>query len=134
MVKYKHAKLGLFWFVGHSYEEFIEYSLPWKNISSVGGFRTVDTGHAEVWEGLRCKRADLRSFGYEYFPRGRVNYDEGNAIFLLLVDKKINNTSCISLIIDRWNLPLGSTMVMGDPHYRCNILTTIYMEGGDYED
>jgi hypothetical protein len=75
---------------------------------------------------IRGSRKDLSPYGYEYYPRGRVNWSEVDG-FILLADRSILASGRLSLIVSAWNLP-GTTRIMPDPHYRHHSLTTIITE------
>lgn len=121
------ARIGLFWFVGVKHDEMIGFSQPIVDVPLLGGFRTVEEGHDAVWRSLSRSRPDLAPFGYEYFPRGRVNWSEADG-FILLADKAILAAGRHAHVISGWHLPTD-TIVMTDPHYRRHSLTTLFKEG-----
>jgi hypothetical protein len=119
-------RIGLFWFVGEDGDELVGLSRPAAAVPNIGGFCTIDESHYDVWRRLSQSRADLSEYGYEFFPRGRVNWSDADG-FMLLADKSILASGRYSAVITEWHLP-GSTKIMTDPHYRQHSLTTIIIE------
>lgn len=122
------CRIGLFWFVGDNFDELIGLSRPVGEVPLLGGFKTVDDGHDAVWRRLFSSRPDLAGFGYEFFPRGRVNWSEADG-FILLADKLILDAGLQAEVLAAWRLPEDS-LVMTDPHYRRHSLTTLFRERG----
>ncbi len=122
-------RLGLFWFVPeHSAFEMKGVSQPLSEVPNLGGFRTVALGHFDVWKAICVETPSLAEFGYEYFPRGRVNWAEDPGEFLLLVDRSIIAEGQTNTVIHSWNLPVEETRVMTDAHYRTHKLTSIIIQ------
>jgi hypothetical protein len=113
-------RLGLFWFVsdGPSYSRFLSLSRPWSEVKEIGGFKTLDEGHVDIWPLLLNQSPSLRRYEYEAFPRGRVNWRADDDAWLLLLDPKLNSEPFTSHIIKAWRLPLDRLTIMTDSHYR----------------
>lgn len=112
-------RLGLFWFATVAGGcRFLEFSRPWKEVPEIGGFKTLDEGHVDVWRSFQKQYPPLRSFEYEAFPRGRVNWRGDDEMWLLLLDPKLNSALFISHVVDKWHLPRDRLIIMTDPHYR----------------
>ena len=118
-----NPRIGLFWFLGVDLDELIGLSYAVADIPDIGGFRTIEEGHYDTWRALCRSRKSLSAYGYEFFPRGRVNWSEADG-FILLADTMIVASGRHSDVISSWFLP-GSTKVMTDSHYRHHSLTTI---------
>ncbi len=84
----------------------------------IGGFKTLDEGHVDVWRSFQRRYPDLRHHEYEAFPRGRVNWRAGDNAWLLLLDPKLNEDHFTPVVINAWNLPRTRLLIMTDAHYR----------------
>jgi len=117
---FPEPRLGLFWFVPdrNGRATFLSLSRPWSEVPEIGGFKTLDEGHVDVWPRLQVRHAFLRGAPYERFPRGRVNWRASDGAWLLLLDPKLRATAFVSAIADEWRLPSGSLLILTDPHYR----------------
>jgi hypothetical protein len=117
------ARLGVFWFVPatRAQHRLYEFSRNVEDIPSIGGFRTLDEGHVDIWPTLVKRDFELSSVGYEHFPRGRVNWREDDEKFLLLADRYIFANGLHQVIIEQWNLPISSVLLLTDAHYKSQI-------------
>lgn len=88
-------------------------------VPSIGGFRTVELGHFELWPSLAAGRADWRVHDYDYFPRGRVSWTALGDEFLLLLDRRLRRSDFLSQLFRDWRLPPAKTRIGLDAHYRC---------------
>lgn len=114
------AKLGVFWAlpIDGDIWDIVEVTLPFGDVPAIGGFRTLEAGHVDLWSGVR-RRAGRRVVGeYEDYPRGRVNWRDEDQRFLLLLDPVLHNPRWIARVADLFSLPMDVTIVMTDPHYR----------------
>lgn len=122
-------KLGIFWFVGPvstsepsiiAAPRLLAVATPADQVPLVGGFRTTDPGHVDVWPSLRRQHAFLRGYPYEFFPRGRVNYLGEADQFLVLLDPTIAGAEFLQFIDREFCLP-ASRLVLTDSHYRTTV-------------
>ena len=112
-------RLGLFWVAPDSRGtwDVRDRSQPFTKVMEVGGFRTLDEGHVDVWP----------QFGghldpdYGVYPRGRVNWRAEDGCFLLLYDPVLSRGGWIARLTERFILPPERTLVMTDAHYRSRI-------------
>ncbi|MFP5226226.1 MAG: hypothetical protein ACLGXA_01255 [Acidobacteriota bacterium] len=113
-------RLGIFWFVpaDGGGAKLIEESIPAAEIPEVGGFKTYDPGHLEVWQKVVRRIPALRWYPYEDFPRGRANWRAEDDAWLLLMDRSVMEEPFVSAVRKVWRLP-ASTLVLGDSHYCC---------------
>lgn len=113
-------RIGLFWFVSEvqQHARFLPCSRPWSEVAEIGGFKTLEEGHVDVWPFFQRQHPFLRVYEYEAFPRGRVNWSADDDQWLLLLDPKLKVTKFTNYIVKCWNLPLDRLTVMTDPHYR----------------
>ena len=113
-------RLGIFWFVPGETggTRLIEKSASASDIPLIGGFKTLEAGHVDVWKDIVRKEPSLRGHPYEEYPRGRANWRAEDDAWLLLMDKAVIKPAFIAAIRQAWHLP-ENTIVMTDPHYRC---------------
>ena len=93
-----------------------------------GDCLTHPRGHHEVWEAWRQLGATaLRRRGlppatagheYETFPRGRVVYMRGPALFTLYADRRLQRPELIGELIRLFGLDGERHVVRSDAHYR----------------
>jgi hypothetical protein len=69
-------RLGLFWFIANDRKasRFASFSRPFKAVAEIGGFKTIEEGHVNIWPALQRDDPGLEGYEYDYFPRGRVNW------------------------------------------------------------
>jgi hypothetical protein len=113
--------LGFFWVlpVNDHKEEFALAAViaPVSQIPVIGGFRTVDQGHVDIWPLLCATLPHLTEYEYEDFPRGRVNWRASDDRFLLLMDRKLFRPIVERSLMTRFALPDDKTLTMQDSHY-----------------
>lgn len=93
-----------------------------------GDCLTHPRGHHEVWETWRRLGATaLRRRGlppaiasqeYETFPRGRVVYMRGPALFTLYADRRLQRPTTIAELVRLFGLTEEHHTVRSDAHYR----------------
>ncbi len=124
-------KIGIFWFVPTSEShQLICLAHEASRVRTIGGFKTIDEGHVDTWAKVQKVNRALEPFGYEHFPRGRVNWREDDGAFLLLADPAIFDRNLHSVIVDRWNLQRETVHLIRDSHYRTNQLPSFFSRGG----
>lgn len=125
------AKIGIFWFVPTSTShQLVCLAHEARRVQTIGGFKTIDEGHVDTWAEAQKVNRSLRPFGYEHFPRGRVNWRAEDGAFLLLADRAIIERNLHSVIIERWNLKWETVHLIRDSHYRTNQLPSLLSRGG----
>jgi hypothetical protein len=114
------ARIGLFWFIAEDRKasRFASISRPFSEVSEIGGFKTLDEGHVDVWPTLQRLDQTLVDDEYDYFPRGRVNWRKEDDRWLLVLDPKLNHSPFITYIVLSWTLPRSRLLVLTDAHYR----------------
>ncbi len=93
-----------------------------------GDCLTHPRGHHEVWEAwsrlgataLRRRGLPLAIASYEYeaFPRGRVVYMCGPALFTLYADRRLQSPETIAELVQIFGLAGERHAVRSDAHYR----------------
>lgn len=112
-------RLGIFWVVPNTLGnwEIRDLSRPASDIPDIGGFRTVEEGHVDVWPSLG--RGLSRDYGT--YPRGRVNWRAEDDRYLLLLDPTLLQDDWTNKLMERFALPTRCTLVLTDAHYRSRI-------------
>ncbi|WP_064832669.1 hypothetical protein [Rhizobium phaseoli] len=124
-------KIGIFWFVPAKIDrQLICVAREIGRVQTVVGFKTIKEGHVDTWAKAQKVCRSLRPFGYEHFPRGRVNWREHDGAFLLLADPSIFDRNLHTAIIERWSLQQETVHLFRDSHYRTNQLPSIFSRGG----
>lgn len=85
----------------------------------IGGFRTIEAGHVDLWPKLVARCPKLRGREYDEVPRGRVNWRQEDDRYLVLLDRTLMTESFTAMLRARLCLPQRQVILMGDPHYRC---------------
>ncbi len=115
-----NPQIGVFWALpisSHAWD-IVAVSCPFEDVPQIGGFRTLEAGHVELWSRIRRVAGPEVIGEYEDYPRGRVNWREEDQRFLLLLDPTLRRPSWVARVMALFALPVGSTLVMTDPHYR----------------
>ena len=121
-------EIGIFWFIPSDPPKIIGASTSYECVDIIGGFRTLDKSHEEFWRYVGGQQPELAAYGYEYFPRGRVNWREQDDMFILLADATIIAARLHLKILQEWHLPENRLQIMTDLHYRRHSLTTLFPE------
>lgn len=93
-----------------------------------GDCLTHPRGHHEVWEAWRRLGATvlsrrglppaIASHEYEAFPRGRVVYMRGPAMFTVYADRRLQRPETIAELVQLFGLVDERYVVSSDAHYR----------------
>lgn len=109
-------RIGLFWVTPDTAGVWgvRDTSRPALEVPEIGGFRTLDDGHVDVWP--RFGRG--LSPDYDTYPRGRVNWRLEDDRFLLLLDPVLLRDDWVAHLLVRFALPNDRTLILTDTHYR----------------
>ena len=109
-------RIGLFWVTPDTAGvwDVRDTSRPALEVPEIGGFRTLDGGHVDVWP--RFGRG--LSPDYDTYPRGRVNWRLEDDRFLLLLDPVLLRDGWVTRLLVRFALPNDRTLILTDTHYR----------------
>ena len=116
--------IGIFWAVPNQkgQPEILSYVVDISLAGDYGGNKTSDESHYRLWTTLqRVSRGweNIGTFDYEYWPRGRINYNVDDDEFLLMADRQIiNNQALLSEVMKQFSLPASKTEVSFDAHYK----------------
>ena len=121
--------VGIFWDVPQGGRTMLVTDrTPLTEAEVYGDCLTHSRGHHEVWEAWRRLGATvLRRRGlppaiagheYEAFPRGRVVYMRGPALFTLYADRRLQRPDTIAEVIRLFGLAGERHAVRSDAHYR----------------
>lgn len=101
---------------------------PLAEAEAYGECLTHPRGHHEVWEVWRRLGATvlrrrglppiIASHEYEAFPRGRVVYMRGPALFTLYADRRLQRPNTIDELVHVFGLSAMKHAVRSDAHYR----------------
>ena len=119
---------GIFWFIcgfnerdecDFSETEMIAFPVPWGRDGNVTG--DWNYNHKKTWTSFVKHRKDLRKYGWNYFPRGRVEISGGRA-FLYVNINIIRYENFKRDIMDRFHLDGVAVRVIVDNsrHYYCH--------------
>ncbi len=116
----KHPQLGIFWLVPQlrGLQILVGFAHAFDDVPTIGGFKTLDDGHIDLWPILTREYRHLANQEYDDHPRGRVNWRESDGCFLLFADRRILNAGYHRVLIEAWSLPAPRTRVSPDEHYR----------------
>lgn len=120
--------VGIFWLVpnrdGHT---LLSEAIPLLSAEVYGDCLTYPRGHYEVWEEWQQRRpskllrgdlsAIIASHEYEYFPRGRVVYEQRKKRFIIYADRKLLDPAIASQIVRRFGLEGQPCTTRTDDHY-----------------
>jgi len=124
------GSVGIFWGIpesGNSWTLLID-STSLEEAEPYGDFLTHPRGHYEVWEqwkerhtappvGKSVSQA-IDCHEYEDFPRGRIVYEVKRNRFIIYADKRLQQTSFIAEIANKFGLVPGTFVVRSDAHYQ----------------
>ena len=121
--------VGIFWGVPEGSQIVLVTDLTTlAEAEAYGDCLTHPRGHHEVWEAWRKLGATaLRRRGlphaiagheYEAFPRGRVVYMRGPALFTLYADHRLQHPDTIAELVRLFGLLGQRHAVRSDAHYR----------------
>lgn len=121
--------VGIFWGIPDGGRTIlITDHTPLVDAEAYGECLTHPRGHHEVWEAWRRLGATaLRRRGlppaivgheYEVFPRGRVVYMRGPALFTLYADHRLQSADTIAELVQLFGLTGQHHAVRSDAHYR----------------
>ena len=121
--------VGIFWGVPDGGRTvLVTDRTPLAGAEGYGDCLTHPRGHHEVWEAWRrLGGTTLRRRGlppsiagheYEAFPRGRVVYMRGQALFTLYADRRLQSADTVAELVQLFGLAGQRHAVRSDAHYR----------------
>jgi hypothetical protein len=123
------ARVGIYWGIIRPADdlELITDMTSLSEAEQYGEFLTHPRGHYEVWEAWRqsgprglakLKLPELITWTeYETPPRGRVVYNTATRHFIIYADRRLQRSSFMQKIVDRFGLNSTAFSVMSDAHY-----------------
>lgn len=123
------SSVGIFWGVPEGGRTvLVTDRTPLGQAEAYGDCLTHPRGHHEVWEAWRVLGATglrrrglppaIASHEYEAFPRGRVVYMRGPALFTLYADRRLQGPETIADLIRLFGLAGKHHTLRSDAHYR----------------
>lgn len=121
--------VGIFWGVPDGGRTvLVTDRTPLAGAEPYGDCLTHPRGHHEVWEAWREIGATalarrglppaIAGHEYEAFPRGRVVYMRGPALFTLYADRHLQGPEAIAELVRLFGLAGERHVVRSDAHYR----------------
>lgn len=81
--------------------------------------RDSDYAHADCWPELQSKYMMFQGSGYEHIPRGRVVYNDHEAMFIVYSSRQIiENPNARKIISDAFDLEGKIVEWLYDEHYQ----------------
>jgi len=113
----REPMVGIFWLIGN---RLILHGTPISAAESYGDCLGHSKSHIDYWTEHQ-RLGDLpRDTEYEEHPRGRVVYNTDTGRYSFCADRCIlRKKSIVKRIIKAMHLPIESTAVLTDSHYRC---------------
>lgn len=111
--------LGIFW--GYQYDGKLVLAVlkaPANTVDTIGGFKTMDTGHVDAWAEITRVHPQVAHLEYDEVPRGRVNWREADRNYLILADPKLLDISNRKTLLEIFNLQGSKVTFLTDEHYR----------------
>jgi hypothetical protein len=114
------TKIGIFWFYGEGRgrSKFLGISRESNTASVINGSRSLNLDHDEGWSLLQQLNPEIRDFDSQYFPRGRLIWDQSNEHWRLLVDQKLLRGAFVTTVILEWNVPRYRLIVRSERQYQ----------------
>ncbi|MDH3030134.1 MULTISPECIES: hypothetical protein [Methylobacterium] len=124
--------VGIFWGVPDDGRTvLVTDRTPLAEAEAYGDCLTHPRGHHEVWEAWRRLGATalrrrglppaIAGYEYEAFPRGRVVYMRGPALFTLYADRRLQRPEMIADLVQLFGLTGQDHVVHSDAHYRTHV-------------
>jgi len=99
-------------------EDIFIYKEPVEFAVEQGRFLTSSADHRSLWNALQYTVPNFKDLPYDYYPRGRVLYD--NDMFYIHLDPCIyKNKNVITKIVSDLYLQPGKYKVVKDMSYTC---------------
>lgn len=114
------GRLGIFWFWGDGRKRsnFVGISRPWAGTAVIAGARKLDIGHQDGWAHAQRLSPALASFEFDYFPRGRLEWQQPTDQWRLYVDQKLLRGAFVTTVLLNWKPPKAQLVVLNDSQYR----------------
>lgn len=108
--------LAIYWLIG---DNLLITTAPLANCIHNDTFYDLPLDHIGVWEFIRKKYKNLDA-QYEYYPRGRMTFNEKTNAFILFGDQQIiSNKLACSAICKKCHLKKQDNVIISaDTHYQ----------------
>ena len=109
-------QVGIFFVIG---DELFTKCSPLSAAVPYGDFRIRPGDHSSFWKEILRVKPSLSGVSYDFYPRGRVLFNERDEKFWVYVDRSTREDfSMITRILDEFHLPENKTKIRCDS--RCN--------------
>jgi hypothetical protein len=121
---YTTPQIGIFWFHGERRQcsKFLGISRRWKTSPVVNGTRSLGLAHDKGWCILQKLNPEIQGFAFDYFPRGKLIWDQSNDHWRLLVDQKLLRGAFVTTVVLDWKIPRQKLIVTREREYRSSAL------------
>jgi hypothetical protein len=110
-------QVGIFWLLG---DRLIIDTTPMSGGEQYGDCLNHPKSHIDYWTEHQTLGDLPRDTEYEEHPRGRVVYNRKTGRYSFCADRCIlRKKSIVTRVITAMHLPIESTDVLTDSHYRC---------------
>lgn len=109
-------EVGIFFIVG---DELFRNSTPLSEAERSGDDTRIHPGnHRDFWEEMRRENSLLSNVPYDFYPRGRVLFNEKEGRFWVYLDQTTRkDRGMIVNILSEFHLPQDKTKIRCDPQY-----------------
>ena len=113
------ARIGVFWRLPKQVGfELVSFSRPAQDVAAIGGFKTLNEGHVDLWPWVVKRRSWMEGTSYEQYPRGRVNQVMATGRFIVPADRHFLTRIELLRVMQRFALNPTVTDACTDAHYR----------------
>ena len=114
--------VGLFYFIN---DDIFPHTCNLLNAVQYGDFLTYPKSHDYIW---RCDYYNKYFVDFDYYPRGRVVYNQKIKLFTVYIDKDLNKLKLITKIIQSFKIDEDIYKIDYDEHYQCHKCNKNYIK------
>ncbi len=119
-----NTRIGIFWFYGEGRKgsRFLGISCRSDTAPIVNRIRSLDLAHDLGWRLLQKLCPAIQGFAFDYFPRGRLIWDQSNDQWRMLVDQKLLRGAFVTTVMLDWSVPRLKLIVTAERSYQSSAL------------
>lgn len=113
-------RLGLFWFLAkdRNPSRFAALSCLLSNLDQTEAVRRFGTTHEQAWPDIRRLDQSVEKYGFDFFPRGHIEFSTAQDRWCLVLDPKLNRGAFVAHIVIEFNIPREHLLVRWSHEYR----------------
>lgn len=113
-------RVGIFWFCaeGRKPARLVGISRSWSGTPVIRGTKKLDLDHENGWTYVQRLNPALAPFGFDHFPRGRLEWQEHSDQWRLYVDQKLKRGAFVVTVLRAWKPPRAHLVVVPETQYR----------------